>query len=128
VILWATLLTEQWKREQGEIIFRWGMVGFEKEEQNRPEFVGEKKPHMVTGEDFMYQDYKQHVISKAISTGVTIFLMLCVVATTFSIYVFKSKLQVYFQEEGINHNIIVFILPFNILITCYLLIFFLRCT
>jgi len=55
ITLWGIIYLELWKRREKFTALRWGMVGFEEEEQNRPEYddaVEEKPltPSPITGE------------------------------------------------------------------------------
>jgi hypothetical protein len=57
--LWATLFLEFWKRKQSFHAMKWGMVGFEEEEQARPQFQGELRPSPVDGKQYLYFDRKE---------------------------------------------------------------------
>eukprot|EP00937_MAST-01D_sp_MAST-1D-sp2_P007706 g7706.t1 len=48
VSLWASQMTEKWKRVNSVINVWWGTTDFEAEEQERPEFVGELRYSPVT--------------------------------------------------------------------------------
>jgi len=47
--LWATLFLEFWIKKERRAAMRWGMIGFEDEELDRPAFEGVIKPSPVTG-------------------------------------------------------------------------------
>ena len=38
--IWSCLFMESWKRTEKRLSLKWGMVGFEEEEQMRPQFIG----------------------------------------------------------------------------------------
>ena len=44
VILWSVFVTEFWKRDEKRIAMLWGIVGFEQEEEQRPQFKGVDMP------------------------------------------------------------------------------------
>jgi len=52
--LWATLYLESWKRTQKDTAMKWGMIGLEQVEVNRPEFTGLKSKSPVTGQPTLY--------------------------------------------------------------------------
>ena len=52
--LWATLFLEFWKRKESFHSMKWGMVGFEEDEQARPQFEGELRPSPVDGKQYLY--------------------------------------------------------------------------
>jgi len=49
VILWNTLLLETWKRKEITCAWLWGTIGFESEEDARPDFEGVQRKNPVTG-------------------------------------------------------------------------------
>ena len=48
VAVWSTIFTELWKRRNGFLNVWWGTVDAEKEERERPEFVGQYKKDPIT--------------------------------------------------------------------------------
>ena len=54
--LWATFFLEFWKRKESFHAMKWGMVGYEEEEQDRPQFVGELRKSPVDGRQYLYFD------------------------------------------------------------------------
>lgn len=87
--LWATIFVETWKRKEKRNAMRWGMVGYENNEQERPEFDGEWVPHPVNGSRRLYfppRDYAQRVSA---STTVVSVLICAVIAIVAGIMVFK---------------------------------------
>ncbi len=71
VILWSVFVTEFWKRDEKRIAMLWGIVGFEQEEEQRPQFKGVDMPSPATGEETTYYAPRKRapkiMISKAIS-------------------------------------------------------------
>lgn len=70
--LWATLFLEFWKRKQSFYAMKWGMVGFEEEEQARPQFTGELRPSPVDGKQYMYFNRREEQ-KRAVESSIIIF-------------------------------------------------------
>ena len=53
MMLWSTFYLESWKRRNATVAMKWGMAGFETEEQMRPQFENHPKcevaASLVTG-------------------------------------------------------------------------------
>jgi hypothetical protein len=54
VSVWASLMTEKWKRKNAELNMQWGMTDFETAEAERPQFVGELRYSPVTDQPEVY--------------------------------------------------------------------------
>lgn len=52
--LWSTIMLEFWKRKEKYTAMRWGMIGFEEEEEDRPQFEGTVRRSPVTGHPYLY--------------------------------------------------------------------------
>lgn len=52
--VWSTAFLEQWKRKEKNLAMKWGMFGFEDEEQVRVEFEGEIKASLIDGHEELY--------------------------------------------------------------------------
>jgi len=50
MVIWTTLFLEMWKREESKLRAYWGMSNFKSKESVRPEFEGELKINLATGE------------------------------------------------------------------------------
>lgn len=89
VAIWSTLYLESWKRTEKQTAMEWGMVGFEEEEQVRPEFIGEKASDPVTGKPRLYFP-KDSATRRFITSQVVVIMMICVVvASVGSIFLLK---------------------------------------
>lgn len=113
VIIWANMFTEVWKRIEAELAYRWGMEGFETNEESRYQF--ETKSHgwwdithdSIEGYDFVDGRSKRIVnntslaIKQTFSSIVIVFIMGCVLFSTIMVYKFKSFLQMEFQNIGV---------------------------
>merc|ERR1711916_202352 len=113
VIVWANMFTEVWKRIESEVSYRWGMEGFESNEEPRFQFDAKSEGWWdVThdswkGYDFVDGQRKSMVnatslsIKQAVSSCVIVFLMGCVFFSTMMVYKLKAFLQVEFQDIGV---------------------------
>mmetsp|Transcript_14786 Transcript_14786/g.24494 ORF Transcript_14786/g.24494 Transcript_14786/m.24494 type:complete len:764 (+) Transcript_14786:92-2383(+) len=91
--LWATLFLEFWKRKQSFHAMKWGMVGFEEEEQARPQFKGELRPSPVDGKQYLYFDRKEEQKRVTQSSIIIFGFIMVVVAVVASIFVLKLVLS-----------------------------------
>jgi len=113
VIVWANMFTEVWKRIESELALRWGMEGFESNEEPRFEFDTDSEGWWDVmhdswkGYDFVDGQKKSMVnttslsIKQAVSSCVIVFLMGCVFFSTMMVYKLKAFLQVEFQDIGV---------------------------
>lgn len=54
VMLWSTFFIEFWKQKQSTTAMEWGVVGFESEEDDRPQFDGKPTSSPVDGSEMLY--------------------------------------------------------------------------
>ena len=54
MVIWSTFFLEFWKGKQSTIAMKWGVCGFEDEEEDRPQFEGITIKSPVTGEEMSY--------------------------------------------------------------------------
>ena len=90
---WATLFLEFWKRKEVTTALKWGMTGFEEEEQSRPQFFGEKRPSPVTGKEYLYfprNEERQRIVQS--SVVISGFIVVVLGAVT-AIFVLKITLN-----------------------------------
>ncbi|KAG5190771.1 calcium-activated chloride channel-domain-containing protein [Tribonema minus] len=92
VALWCTMFTEFWRRRQATYTMRWGMTGFEQEEQTRPQFKGTRSTNPVDGRPIDYfprsEATKRFVFSATVITA----LVCVVIAAVASIFLLKEFL------------------------------------
>mmetsp|Transcript_16737 Transcript_16737/g.28381 ORF Transcript_16737/g.28381 Transcript_16737/m.28381 type:complete len:742 (+) Transcript_16737:144-2369(+) len=83
VSVWSTLFLEFWKRKEKTKAMKWGMVGFEDTEQDRPEFDGEPSISPVDGSKMLYFPssvaYYRLGITSTIITALIMFVIGCVI-------------------------------------------------
>jgi len=83
LLLWSVSFTENWKREQARLTYRWGTYNFEAIEEVRPEFEGQERPSPISGlPELYYPDYKRWLLY-AITVPVTLLCMAFVGAVMF---------------------------------------------
>ncbi len=91
--LWSALFLENWKRVEKTTAMQWGMVGFEEEEQNRPQFRGEKILSPITGKPTLYFSREARSRRAMFSQGVVVGLVLVVIAVVACIFAIRIAIQ-----------------------------------
>ncbi|CAN0348825.1 unnamed protein product, partial [Laminaria digitata] len=85
----GSLFTEFWKRKQARCAMRWGMSGFEEQEQTRPQYKGIRSSSTIDGKPMDYfppaESRKRFAVSQAVILG----LILVVVGVVASIFWLK---------------------------------------
>jgi threonine/homoserine/homoserine lactone efflux protein len=92
--LWSALFLENWKRTEKTTAMKWGMVGYEEDEQPRPQFKGEKTLSPVTGKPEVYYPQFYRTLRETFSQAmisILIFLVIAVIACVFAIRVLMAK-------------------------------------
>lgn len=87
--LWSALFLENWKRTEKTTAMKWGMVGFEEEEQPRPQFHGDKMRSPVTGKWEVHYPRFRRSMREAFSQSVITMLILLVIAVIGSIFALR---------------------------------------
>jgi anoctamin-10/anoctamin-7 len=93
ITVWAIMMIEYWKREEKSTAMIWGMIGFEHDEPDRPEFVGDLIKSYIDGGEMYYfskKEFGERVAGSVSVIGAFILLLLGVVA---SIYVMRFALE-----------------------------------
>jgi len=93
ISIWAIVMLEMWKRKQAYVDLFYGMLDFEEDEPDRPEFVGELIPSFIDGEPMVYfdPDSASERAAQSYSVIVTFILMVCGVVA--GIYVLRYTMQ-----------------------------------
>lgn len=89
IAVWSALVLKHWKRVEKTTALEWGMIGFEDEEAERPQFVGEKRPSAVTGKRYTHFPTWKRAVRGVKTQGVVISLVLVVLALIACIYTIK---------------------------------------
>jgi hypothetical protein len=92
IAIWAVLMLEFWKREEKFTALRWGMLGFEDTEIDRPEFFGEETRSYIDGSMTTYYPPKKRQNLIAQSFTIIGCLALVVLGAVISIYVIRELL------------------------------------
>ena len=91
--LWSTLFLEFWKRKEKTYAMRWGMCGYEEEEQTRPQFIGERRPSPVDGKEYLYFPRNEAQMRLLQSSTIILGFILVVIAVVASIFILKLVLS-----------------------------------
>jgi hypothetical protein len=91
--MWATLFLEYWKRTEKTLALRWGMIGFESTQSDRPSFTGTESTSPVTGKPVIY--FAQAERDKRIfkSNLVIIGLLFVVIASVAIIFYIRAVIR-----------------------------------
>jgi len=93
IVIWAIIMLEFWKRKEKLTALEWGMIGFEDEEVNRPEFKGDTIKSFVDGKEIMHFPQKKRnslIIESCVVIGV---LIAVVIGAVVSIYIMRRALS-----------------------------------
>lgn len=105
ICIWGTLFLELWKRRNAVLAYEWDVEHFESNEPDRPEFEGEIKKDIITGE--VIKHYSAHKKFFKYVISVTVFLlMVCVVLIiSVSVITYRIFLRIdYCTITGISSN------------------------
>jgi len=89
IALWAVFMLEFWKRKEKYIALKWGTLGFEETEVDRPDFKGEFIKSFIDGSNIRYFPSRQRNLLLAQSFMGIITLILLVTGVVVSIYVIR---------------------------------------
>lgn len=106
VALWSTVMLEYWKRKEKGRAMRWGTIGFEDEEQDRPQFEASEIPSPVTGDKIRYFPRDQFLYRITFSVNVIGMLILIVLAivTGRSHAIFLCVTVVLFNSDWVSYR------------------------
>jgi hypothetical protein len=92
--IWGTLMLEFWKRKEKYTAMRWGMIGFEEEEEDRPQFEGTTRRSPVTGHPYTYfapEERFRRVARSGVTIAGLIVVVICVVTCIFMLRIVMSS-------------------------------------
>lgn len=99
IAMWAICMLEFWKRNQKKTALEWGMIGYEDEQVDRPEYRGDPLPpgqpyykSYIDGSPMVFASPKKHSFLMQQSFSVIITFTLIVLGAVTSIYVIRSTL------------------------------------
>jgi anoctamin-10/anoctamin-7 len=102
--LWATLFLEFWQKKERRAAMRWGMIGFEEEETDRPAFEGDLKPSPVTGKQVRTFSGVERAKRTAKTTCISSVLSMAIIAAACAIFV-TQKIMFYLNNQSGSTNI-----------------------
>ncbi len=106
--LWSALFLENFKRIENTTSMKWGMTGFEEEEQLRPQFKGERILSPVTGKPTRFFSRFEALVRSLYSQAVVSVLVLVVIAAVACIFAIQVSLRDSgFQLAGVDMSGIV---------------------
>jgi len=99
ICLWSQAMLEYWKQKERYVVLKWGMIGFEATDKDRPEFKGELVKSYVTGRDELYFPSNKLRLKQCQSYLIVAAMMAAVFAALAGIYVLKH--YHYLDEIGV---------------------------
>ena len=92
ICLWSVMMLESWKREEKRISLKWGMVGFENKELDRPDFSGEIMKSYIHGGEMKYFPQEKRNNRVMYSIGIVSVMLLLTLGTVAAIYLLRFQL------------------------------------
>ncbi|CAN0077413.1 unnamed protein product [Scytosiphon promiscuus] len=89
VVFWAIAMLEFWKRKEKRVALEWGMVGFETDEQARPEYKGEFIPSPIDGKIVLYYPTHKKAWKSRRATAVIVSMVTIVISCIAAVYAFR---------------------------------------
>lgn len=90
ISIWTSVFLEMFKRKEKYYALRWGMVGFEEEQQPRPQFKGEpKRPSPITGKPVLFFDRNERFRRQVVSYMVITVAIILVIGVVVGIFVVR---------------------------------------
>ncbi|CAM9546066.1 unnamed protein product, partial [Ectocarpus sp. 8 AP-2014] len=90
VVFWAIAMLEFWKRKEKRVALEWGMIGFENDEQARPEYKGEFIPSPIDGKTILYYPTHKKAWKSRRATAVILSMVTIVVGCIAAVYAFRQ--------------------------------------
>ncbi|CAM9118497.1 unnamed protein product [Ectocarpus sp. 13 AM-2016] len=90
VVFWAIAMLEFWKRKEKRVALEWGMIGFENDEQARPEYKGEFIPSPIDGKTILYYPTHKKAWKSRRATAVIVSMVTIVVGCIAAVYAFRQ--------------------------------------
>ena len=95
--IWSTCFIEFWKRKEKDNSMKWGTVGFEDEQQARPEFAADsgvtEEPNPVDGGRYLYFPRQEFAKRQLLSTIVSIIFVFLVAGALAAMFAIKFALM-----------------------------------
>jgi len=97
IILWNTLLLEAWKRQEITCAWLWGTIGFEAEEDARPDFEGVERKNPVTGAPELFYPEERRRVKMCSSLLLILLCVIIVFSGVIAVFAFR-----YFVAENLG--------------------------
>lgn len=91
--IWSVLFLEHWKRTEKNTAMKWGTIGFEQTEVERPQFVGETIRSPVDGKPMLYYPREKRARQELVSSAVIYAFIGVVVAVIASIFALRIAIN-----------------------------------
>ena len=92
IMLWSTFYIESWKQTNSRLALRWGMNGFEEQEQSRPQFINHPKCERikspVTGQAITWFNPRMYLRRLALGASIMLVFMLLSICVALSLLYF----------------------------------------
>jgi hypothetical protein len=100
IALWGIVMLEYWKRAESEWAMKWGTLGFENTETDRPDFKGRTIKSYIHGKDVVYFSSAKRKMYVTQSLLVVFLLIAAVCGLVASIYVIRFSIEPYIGEDA----------------------------
>ena len=91
-MLWSTFYIESWKQTNARFSLRWGMNGFEEQEQSRPQFINhprcEKIKSPITGQEITWFNPRMYLRRLALGACIMVVFMSLSICVALSLLYF----------------------------------------
>ena len=104
VVLWAVFFTEHWKRIEKNCAMKWGMVGYEVDEPDRPQYEGELMASLINGKPIVHFSRKKSNQRLRTSIFYVFLLISFVIGTTACVYLIRNHMFENGGEEKMAAN------------------------
>jgi len=114
MMLWSTFYLESWKRKNATVAMKWGMAGFETEEQMRPQFENnpkcEKMASLVTGKPEVVFNPTTKLRRQVVSCFFLFIIIMIALAVVVTLFIFAwytthdDATGKRFEYKGVNRG------------------------
>ncbi|CAM9478818.1 unnamed protein product [Ascophyllum nodosum] len=80
VSFWAVLMLEFWKWKESRLAMRWGMSHFERREQTRAEFKGDRIASYIDGKPMLYYPQEKYVLLMTLANTLVVGMLALTIA------------------------------------------------
>ena len=91
--IWAVFFLEHWKRTEKNTAMKWGTIGFEENEVERPQFIGQNILSPIDGKPMLYYPRVKRARQEVFSSAVIYALIGVVIAVIACIFAIRIAIQ-----------------------------------